>query len=82
MTHNDAHTARAQSTLNSRSKQRLAKHGGDTQTNAEERAVPLREGQVPQTTTETREYTNDVHGRWSDDGGQNTTTLMDGAQSF
>ena len=82
MTHNNAYTARAHSTLNRMSKQRLPKHGGDTQTNAEEHAVQRQAVPVHQATTETSECTEDVRGRWTDDGGQNTTTLMDGAQSF
>ena len=71
MTHNDAHTARVQSTLKRMSKQRLPIHGGDTQTNAEERAAHVLEGHVHQASAETRDYTNDVRGRWADDGGQN-----------
>jgi hypothetical protein len=82
MTHNDAYTARAHSTLNRMSKQRLPKHAGDTQTDTEEHAVDRQAAPVHQATTETSEYTDDVRGRWTDDGGQNTTALTDDAQSF
>jgi len=78
MTHNDAYTARA----HSMSKQRLPKHGGDTQTSAEEHAVQRQAVPVHQATTETSECTDDERGRWTDDGGQNTATLIDRAQSF
>ena len=82
MTRNNAYTVRTHSTLNRMSKQRLPKHGGDTQTNAEEHAVHRQAVPVHQATTETSECTDDVCGRWTDDGGQDTTTLMNGVQSY
>ena len=82
MTDSDASTVRVYSTLSRMSKQRLPKHAGDTPANAEEHAVHRQAVPVPQAATETSECTNDVRGRWTDDGGQNTTTLMEGAQSF
>jgi hypothetical protein len=82
MTHNDAYTAHAHSTLNRMSKQRLAKHAGDTPANAEEPAAHRQAVPVQQAATETSECRDDVRGRWTDDGGQNTTTPTDDAQSF
>lgn len=79
MTHNNADTSHAHSTLNKMSKQRLPKHGGDTQTNAEEHTVPRPAVSICQIATETSECADDVCGRWTDDGGQNTTILIDGA---
>jgi hypothetical protein len=82
MPHNDAYTVRVYSTLNRMSKQRLPKHAGDTPTNGEERAVDRQAVPVRQAATKTSECTDDVRGRWTDDGGQNTTTPTDDAQSF
>ena len=82
MAHNDANTARVHSTLNRMSKQPLPKYGGDTQTNTEEHAVHRQAVPIYQAAAKTSECTDDVRGRWTDDGGQNTTTLMDGAQSI
>lgn len=82
MTHNNVYTAHAHSTLNMISKQRPPKHAGDAQTNTEEPAARRQAAPVHQATAETSECTDDVCGRWTDDGGRNTTTPTDDAQSF
>lgn len=78
MTHIDARPAHAQSALQWRSQQRSPKHGGDPQANTGGRAVHLLDVHAHQATTETSERTDDERGRWTDDGGQNNTTLLDG----
>ena len=82
MTHHDAHTARVHHTLNKMSKQRPARHGGDAQTNTEERTVHRQAVPICQAATETSQSMEDIRGRWADDGGQNTITLIDDVQSF
>jgi hypothetical protein len=64
------------------SKQRPAKQGGDAQTNPEERIVDQQAVPVYQVAAETNQPTEDIRGRWADDGGQNTITLVDSAQSI
>lgn len=81
MTHNDTYTARAYSMFHNMSKLHPAKHD-DAQTNAEERAIHRQAVPVQQAATETSECTDDVRGRWTDDGGQNATTPINDAQSF
>jgi hypothetical protein len=75
-------TARAQRPLNGMPKQRFPKQGDDTQTNADEGAGRRLKVHVHQAATEASQYTNDVRGRWSDDGGQNNTTLTECEPSF
>ena len=82
MTRNDASTARARSTFHRVSKQRPAKHDGDAQTNRQERAVHRQAASIYQAAAETNQPTEDIRGRWADDGGQNTNAVIDGAQSF
>lgn len=82
MTRNDTSTARAHSTFHSMSKQRPAKHAADAQANRQERAVHRQAVSIYQAATETSQCREDVRGRWADDGGQNTITLIDDVQSF
>ncbi len=82
MRHNSASTARAHSTFHSMSTRRSAKRGGAAQTTTEECAVRRQAMPICQAATETSQSTEDIRDHWADDGGQNTITLMDDAQSI